>query len=257
MKKILKYILLGVCGALIIACIVCAFIAGQKSRKDILCRRINIVVADSLENRFISPDKIKKDIKKEYGNVIGLPLDSIDLQKIEKIVDNQTAVFKSQAYTTKDSTLNIEIKQRKPIVRFQKGEAGFYADNEGYIFPLQTSFTSHVLIVDGNLPINMSEGLAGEITRNKEWFLKTIALINYIESDSEWKKAIVQININKDGDIVMVPREGQEKFVFGQPEEIEHKFEKLKKYYTAIVPKAGRETYKVIDLRFKEQIVCK
>ena len=259
MKKTLKYILLGICGALIIACIVCAFIAGHESRKEILCKRINIIVADSLENRFINPDKIKKDIRKEYGNVVGMPLDSIDLSKVEEIVDGKTAVFKSQAYTTKDSTLNIEIKQRKPVVRFQKGRTGFYADKEGYIFPLQTSFTSHVLIIDGNIPINMNCVQTGQIddSEGKDWFHKTIALVNYIESDTEWKKAIVQININKNNDIVMVPRDGQEKFIFGQPDDIEHKFEKLRKYYTAIVPKAGKDTYKVIDLRFKGQIVCK
>ena len=130
MRQWTKYILLSVCGALISACIVCAYVAGRKSRSGIICRHIKVFVNDSTENRFISPEKIKKDLQKEQGKIIGTPIEEINLQEIESIIDNKTAVYKSQVYTTKDSTLVIEISQRKPIVRFQNGANGFYADKD-------------------------------------------------------------------------------------------------------------------------------
>ena len=259
MKTWIKYTLLSICGTFILACIVCAFIAGQKDRGEIICRQIRVVVTDSTENRFISPEKIKRDLQKEHGQIIGIPIDSLDLKKIEAIIDSKTAVYKSQAYTTRDSALNIEISQRKPIVRFQKGQTGFYADKDGYVFPLQASFTSHVQIVDGNIPINICNGQKGEINdpKEKEWLLQTVELINYIENDKNWKRIIVQIHVNQNGDIVLVPREGQERFIFGKPVEIGQKFEKMKKYYTAIIPKVGSGQYKTVDLRFRGQIICK
>ena len=259
MKNWIKYTLLSVCGALILACIVCAFVAGRKDRGEIICRHIRVTVVDSTENRFIAPGKIKKDLQKEYGKIIGMPIDSLDLSRIEAIIDSKTAVYKSQAYATKDSALNIEISQRKPIVRFQKGSVGFYADKDGFIFPLQSSFTSHVLIVDGNIPISTNKTCQGEITDpvEKEWLHKTVGLINHIENDKDWKRIIVQIHVDKNEDIILVPRDGKERFVIGKPTDIVEKFEKMKKYYTAIIPKAGSEQYKVVDLRYKGQIICK
>ena len=259
MRQWIKYLLLSVCGAVISACIVCAFLAGRKDRGEIICKRINVIVTDSTENRFISPEKIKRDLQNEYGQIISLPIDSIDLHRVETIVDSKTAVYKSQAYTMKDSTLYIEISQRRPIVRFQKGPVGFYADKDGYIFPLQSSFTSHVLIIDGNIPVNVNNVQKGVIkdAREKDWIMKTVELVKFIENDKDWKRIFVQIHVNEDGDMILVPREGKEKFVLGKPEEIESKFDKIKKYYTAIIPNAGSERYKVIDLRYKGQIICK
>ena len=87
--------------------------------------------------------------------------------------------------------------------------------------------------------------------------LKTVGLINHIENDKDWKRIIVQIHVDKNEDIILVPRDGKERFVIGKPTDIVEKFEKMKKYYTAIIPKAGSEQYKVVDLRYKGQIICK
>lgn len=259
MNRILKYTLLGLCGALIAACIICAFLAGRKDREQILCRKVVITIKDSTDNRLVSSRQIRTDLLREYGNVIGTPVDDIDLGRIEEIIDNRNAVLKSQAYTTKDSTLNIEISQRRPVVRFQKGNIGFYADENGYIFPLQPAFASHVQIVDGNIPINFQKGQKGKLTDPDEieWLNKTIRLVNFIEADKEWKRIIVQIHVNEDEDIILIPREGQEKFLIGKPDEIEGKFERIERYYKAIVPHAGRQTYTSVDLRYRNQIICK
>ena len=82
-------------------------------------------------------------------------------------------------------------------------------------------------------------------------------LVNYIENSKTWKGKIVQIHIEQNGDIVLVPRKGQETIVLGQPTEIEDKFERLARYYTAIIPEKGEKTYKRVDLRYRGQIVCR
>ena len=59
MKRILKYILLGCCGAALAACIVLAFTAGQDSRKAIRCKGLEVVILDSLQNSFVSGSDVK------------------------------------------------------------------------------------------------------------------------------------------------------------------------------------------------------
>ena len=259
MSKVTKYTFLSLCGALLVFCIACSFVAGSSLRKEMKCTRLEVRIVDSLENSFVSRADVKKFLDREYGTYIGMPLDSLNLVKIEEIVDSRSAVMKSQAYVTKDGTLHVDVTQRSPVVRFQKRDGGFYADAEGYIFPLQNSYASHVQIIDGNIPLAANSGYKGSISdkAEMEWFRRMMGLVNYIENSKTWKGKIVQIHVADNGDIALIPRKGREMFIIGQPTSLEEKFEKMGKYYKVIIPEKGNDAYRTVDLRYRGQIVCK
>ncbi len=259
MNRIVKYVLIGLCGALLASVLLVACLAGRESRRHLMCRGVDIVILDSMENSFVSEADIKKYLDREYGRYIGTPLDSIDLVKVERIIDGRSAVKKSQAFVTKDSLLRVKVTQRKPVVRFQKSDGGFYADAEGFIFPLQSSYASHVQVIDGAIPLAANSGYKGAVTdpAEKEWLAKMMRVVNHIEGSRTWKGKIVQISVGRNGELTLVPREGKQLFLFGQPVQIEEKFRKMEMYYTHIVPEKGAEKYKSVDLRFDGQIVCR
>ena len=259
MKKAVKYILYSILAVVLLGCMIVAYIAGQESRKPIVCKSIVIEILDSAENSFVTAVDVRKFIDRSCGKIIGQQIDSIDLDKVENAIDSRSAVLKSQAYVTRDSILNIKVTQRKPVVRFQKKDGGFYADAEGYIFPLQSSYASHVQIIDGEIPLAANSGYKGDIAdpEEKAWFKKVMKVVNYMENSKVWKGKIVQIHVDKKGELTLVPRVGNEVFLFGQPDSIEDKFLKMEKYYTTILPEKGSSKYKTIDVRFEGQIVCK
>ena len=259
MSKTVRHIINGVSGALLAACLVLAYMSGVSCRAPLKCTGLNVVIADSSMNRFVSKADVKKFLDKEYGEYVGMPLDSIDLAKVEKIIDGRSAVNKSEAYTTRDGMLNVTVTQRTPVVRFQKSDGGFYADAEGFLFPLQSSYASRVQVIDGDIPLKANSGYKGEITDEKEraWLGKVIDLVNYMENSRTWKDKIVQITVCDGGELIMVPREGKERFHFGQPDEIQEKFRKMEKYYTAVVPAKGEKEYSVVNLEYDGQIVCR
>ena len=160
---------------------------------------------------------------------------------------------------TTDGILHISVTQRKPVVRFQKSDGGFYADAEGYIFPLQRTYASHVQIIDGKIPLAANSGYKGDIADPKEkaWFASVMNVVNYIENSRTWKDKIVQISIDEGQNLILIPREGNERFLFGQPTDIRDKFSKMEKYYTHIIPAKGEGHYKTVDLKYKGQIVCR
>lgn len=256
LNRTVRYIITIVTVVLVFGTAAVAVIAGRNSRKPLVCKSLDVIIVDSLENDFVNKADVKRFLDKEYGGYIGTVLDSIDLCRIETIIDGRSAVMKSQAFVTKDGTLHIKVTQRKPIVRFQKTDGGFYADAEGYVFPLQSSYASYVQIIDGDIPINMKSGHKGEIENPEEkiWFDKVMKLVNFIE-DSPWKERIVQIHVGNGGELTLIPREGEEKFIIGQPMNIEDKFARIEKYYTAIAPL--ERNYKTINLIFDGQIVCR
>lgn len=259
MSKTVRHIINGVSGALLAACLVLAYMSGVSCRAPLKCTGLNVVIADSSINRFVSKADVKKFLDKEYGEYVGMLLDSIDLAKVEKIIDGRSAVNKSEAYTTRDGMLNVKVTQRTPVVRFQKSDGGFYADAEGFLFPLQSSYASRVQVIDGDIPLKANSGYKGEITDEKEraWLGKVIDLVNYMENSRTWKDKIVQITVCDGGELIMVPREGTERFHFGQPDEIQEKFRKMEKYYTAVVPAKGEKEYSVVNLEYDGQIVCR
>ena len=114
-------------------------------------------------------------------------------------------------------------------------------------------------VIDGNIPLAANSGYKGAIAdpKEKEWFESMMNVVNYIEKSRTWRDKIVQISIDQKKDIILIPREGNERFLFGQPTDIKEKFSKMEKYYTHIVPAKGEGYYRIVDLKYEDQIVCR
>ena len=130
---------------------------------------------------------------------------------------------------------------------------------EAMLWRLPSSYASYVQIVDGDIPINMKSGHKGMIENPEEkaWFDKVMTVVNHIEQSRIWKDRIVQIHISDGGELTLIPREGKERFLFGQPVGIADKFSRMEKYYTAIAPVKGNGHYRIVDLKYNGQIVCR
>lgn len=229
----------------------------RDKRRQLTCSGLKVEYADSYN--FVTDEDIEGYLKSEYGAYIGQRLDSVDLAKVERILGSKSAILKTEAYTTPDGMLNVKVFQREPAIRFQKGGNGFYADEKGFLFPLQSNYTSQVAIIDGDVPLTFESGYKGEpVTQaEKEWLVKVIGMVRYIQNSKVWAQNISQISVTPGGDLVLVPRQGKEKFIFGQPVDIEDKFTRIGKYYTAIVPEKGEGYYSSVSVKYDGQIVCR
>ena len=237
----------------------CALIHASTARERALhtCEGIRIEYADGY--RFVTEADIKGYLDKYYGAYIGQRLDSIALHKVEAILDVQSAILKTEAYTTDDGMLNIRLTQREPVIRFQKGSYGFYYDVNGFIFPLQENYTTPVPVMDGAVRINAPEGYKGapETEEERAWLAGVISMIDYMDKSRIWAENIVQMHVDEDGDIVMIPREGRERFIFGSPSDAKAKFDRMSDYYRYILPEKGEGYYGTVNVKFDKQIVCK
>lgn len=251
-----KTILILTC--LILAAGLCALLVASKAHRQLItCKGLKLEYADA--HRFVTEDDVKAWLEKDYGNYVGQRLDSVGLDRIEKILADQSAILKSEAYTTEDGMLNIRITQREPVLRFQQGETGFYVDDRGYLFPLQEHFTAPVPIVNGAIPVSYAPGYKGKAKTEKEqrWIRDVIAMMAWIRKSKVWREAFVQISVSKGGDLVLVPREGGERFIFGQPDKVADKFDRIGRYYEYILPARGAGYYKTVNLKYDNQIICR
>ena len=248
----------GTAGIILICLITASEVSGS-GRKAQLCTGTDICIKDSLESRFVSPEDITGYITADYGQVTGIPVRDLDLKKMEEVLDSRSAVLKSEAYITKDGLLHIDVTQRKPVMRFQKDGKGFYADAQGYVFPIKPGQASYVIVIDGNIPVRTGEEGRGKAVsgKEKEWMDKISELVSYMDRNRVWSRNIVQIHVERNGDLILIPWDGKEKFIFGKPEKIEEKFGLMELYYSAIVPAKGKGHYSSVDIRYDDQIICK
>ena len=257
MKPVVRYI---IAASAVTACLF-LWLLGDRvaagNRREVTCNGIDAIIADSTQRKFVSPEDVK-DWMADYGTYLGLRLDSVDLKKVEAVIDGKSSVRKSQAWLTDDGVLHVSITQREPVVRFQGASGGFYADADGYLFPLQNRHTARVPIVDGALPVKLGKGYKGlpETEKEQQWVASIVGLVRYLGARKEWNDLVGQITVRKDGNLVLIPREGTERFVFGTPTDIDAKFGRIRSYYVSVAP--NRETpYKTVDVRFDGQIICK
>lgn len=259
MSKTVRHIITSLFAILLAGGLVASFLCGCAYRTPLKCTGLSVTILDSAVNRFVTRADVEKFLKREYGDYIGQHIDSIDLCRVESIIDARSAVYKSEAFTTRDGKLNIEVTQRTPVVRFQKSDGGFYADAEGFLFPLQSSYSSRVQIIDGDIPLKANSGYKGMVSdpKEQEWLEKVLKVVNFMENSKVWRDKIVQITVCDGGELRMVPRKGQEVFLFGQPVNIEDKFRRMEMYYSSIIPAKGAQTYGSISVEYDGQIVCK
>lgn len=216
---------------------------------------LEVIVTDSLERRFVSREDIESWLTKEYRAYAGLPLDSVNLGKIENIIQGHSAVRNCEAWLTDDGILHISISQREPVVRFQDGSFGYYADQDGFLFPLQARGSVQVPVIDGAIPLKVPQGFKGTPSdqQQQEWLSQVIGMVN-IMSGTIWAENISQISVRPSGDLVFIPREGKERFIFGSPTRVREKLSLIETYYQSVAP---LKTYSSVDVRYRKQLVCK
>lgn len=265
MKPIIRYILAFGVFALLLAALAAMDRGSKEVRHKTTCTGIKVEILDKDKMDFVTAEDVTTTIQKEYGICKGKRIDSVDLKKIENILDGRSAVLKSEAYTSKDGTVHITITQREPVAIFTTSDGkSFYADETGFMFPVRKKFKGNIPEISGDIPIAGAGTFKGEpaTAKEKKWLTDMTSLIIYVRDNKIWHDAISKIIVKPGGDLVMTPSKGSETFLFGKPDNYIGKFRRLERYYEYIAPTRDGSTkdkkpYKSVNVKFDGQIVCR
>ena len=129
----------------------------------------------------------------------------------------------------------------------------FYIDGKGLKIPLSDNFTSKVLVANGFI----DEDFSGKVDTLSSKVAKDLyRMAFFIRKDTLWDNQIEQLFVDLKGDIEMVPRVGNHKIILGDADSLQTKFRNLLVFYKKAIPKVGWDTYKTINLKYANQIVC-
>lgn len=250
----------------IIGVVFLASVGFSDTRQGLMkCDKVVITILDTLGQSFVEQEDIRLIVHNKFGELEGQKLSSINISLLEKIIANNPFVADAEVFSSVDGKLNIEVLQRRPVVRVVNfNQESFYIDDQGFFMPLSEKYTARVPIANGYIFHREAErkvqGLPLEGGDKTDSINTTIGKVynvaNYISQDDFWSAQIEQIYINATGDMELVPRVGLHTIVLGDGSNLEDKFARLFLFYKEGLNKAGWDKYKTINLKFKDQVVC-
>lgn len=191
---------------------------------------------------FIKRETVNKLLIENKENASSIQKDKLDLNKLERTLDANDLIEKSDVFVSIDGVLKAVVKQKTPIARVFDGDSSFYIDYEGGRMPLSDNFTARVPLVSGVINKKNNEELA--------------QLFRVIYDDDFLKKNIIAIQIMPNGSLKMLNRNFDYQIDFGKIINAERKFKDYKAFFQKAVLDSSLYKYKKIDLRFTKQVVC-
>lgn len=220
-------------------------------------RKVNDLAIQIIEqegNFFIDQFEVTALINAENTDyVLGLNLDQLDLKELERRVEQNAFVRDAQVFLDIKGNLNVRIEQARPIARiFNPDGSSKYIDDNGDLLPLNARHTARVPIVEFDRKIKWKENVS-----ESEFGQDLLALLAYVHEHPFWQAQIAQIIVDKNEDLTFIPQVTSQRVVFGDPADFEDKLDRLKLFYTEILPAKGWNTYEYVNVKYNNQIVCK
>jgi cell division protein FtsQ len=225
------------------------------------CRGVEIDIRDSSEYHFVTKRQLINLVYGNSGNLLGKPAREVPVSGIENRIKVLRELKTAEVYLTIDGTIHVYADQRNPVMRVIPDNGGdYFIDKEGIVIRRRNLYNPRLHIISGNVNISskMLDGISVLDTSIKNSILKDIyQLVNYINDDKFWSAQIDQIYVDGNDEIDLIPRVGNQLVHLGTTENYEGKLRNLEAFYDKVLPEVGWNKYSLINLEYKDQIVCK
>lgn len=225
---------------------VCGFV-WRIGEPEMIYKDYRIVVCDSTDAQFITRSDILRIMNSADSlKPVGKQAKQYNAFALEQALEKNSLIANADCYPTPDSLLRIDIYQRHPILRIKSEDMGrdFYIDEDGEIMAYKPSKKAvDVPLATGHISKEMAQG-------------PLYTLANYLIYHKKWNRNIVQIYVDSQGDIRLIPAKGDHTILFGSAEDCEIKFNRLETFYDEVLDEKGWNSYKTLNLKFKGQVVA-
>lgn len=248
-KRIWKYILISFCWLVSLGGVVVLMSFIEAKKATVICKDVKVYIPGN--QYFIDKQEID-NIVNAHG-LIGRNLDDINIQSLENRLKANPFVQSAKVYEDMDGIIQVEISQREPILRIMnQSNQDFYVDSHGLKIPLSENFTAMVLVANGFI----EEPFNGTVdTLHTQLAADIYKTADYIRKDSLWAAQIAEIYVNNDHEMELIPRVGNQRILLGDADSLDSKFHNLLVFYKKALPLAGWGTYKIINIKYANQVV--
>ncbi len=228
------------------------FHMGQNYKKNKLTRSVVIHLDKMDDYPHINKEVILREMKSSFGIAFdGIPIENLDLVGIEEVINQYDFVKKADVYLDAHDQLNVKVTTRNALVRvYDRIGEHYYIDVEGMKIKSNGDYHARTVVVTGTV---------GPYAKNEEGQLQNglqriFELAWDIKEDEFANRLVEQIQVQDNGEIILIPKLGDDRILFGMVENVENKLKKIKHFYKGGLRYEGWKKSHDIDLRYRGQV---
>ncbi|MEM6765942.1 MAG: hypothetical protein AAF655_13480, partial [Bacteroidota bacterium] len=217
------------------------------------CEIVQMEIHAHQNNHFVSEETLLPYVEEELGySLLGSKMGEIDLFQVERTLDDSPFIKNAEVYKQMNGSLWMEVEPKTAIARLVNNDGSYvYLDEFGNKFPSSPEFAANVILVRGDFNEEASpvDSFACQTVET------AIPVYQHIRNDEFWNAQISEISIAQDGQLTLYPQIGNMYISFGQPVDIEDKFDNLMRFYKQVVKKVGWKKYRGVSVKYRGQVV--
>lgn len=217
---------------------------------------ISIDISSGETEQFITEVDIKECLNDFYPPTIeALPVSELDFQELDSLLSSFPFVKNCESYVNLTGVLYLSVEQQTPLLRIiNKNKETYYLNHSGHKMPMSSHQTARVPVATGFI----DEGISPNDCITTKTISDLHIIAQYLDKHTFFKALTGQFFVAENGDILLITKaEERHDIVIGDAENLDEKFDKLMQFYTKVLSVKGWDTYRTINLKFRNQIVAK
>lgn len=234
-------------GAVAVALLVVVANVGR-SRSQV--RDVEVHLRYGRTPHLVSEEAVRDTIIAALPRLMQQRVGDVDCEAVAMAASRVPYLAAVHASTSVSGKVVVRAQQRRPIARLFYGYRQYYFDADGAVMPISNLGDCNVLVAGGDFrePLRV-DSIGSQLAQ-------LVTLAAFLDSHNQYGCLIDQIYIERDDDVMMVPKIGHHVIELGSVENLDGKFSNLLTFYRKGMPRAGWNTYSKISLKFRNQVVC-
>lgn len=180
-------------------------------------------------------------------------MDELPVAEMETRLRSHPQIERVDVFVDARQRVTVRIEQPEVLLRvIDRNGANYYISTSGRKVPLSRHYTPRVPVVTGDIPL-----FQDSLVREEGHVLKQLHELGLTLREDSFSQALVEQIHYSGGEFTLVPKMGRFRILLGDARGLDNKLDFIRTFYRDILPAAGWDTYSLVDLRFKGQIVCR
>jgi cell division protein FtsQ len=211
----------------------------RKRNAQRTCRDLSVQFVGNPQP-FIALDSVNKLLIQNNGPLSSIPKETLVLKEMEARLVQHPMVYQAQVFISIDGEIGAKIQTKKPIGRVLDSP-GFYIDEQGQPMPLSNLYTARVPIITGEVLLHLEA-------------VKELLLT--VGQDEYLSPMVTEVAVDAQGNCQLRLRQETYKLLLGPVSDVSNKLRNFKAFYQNMRDQQEQRQFKIIDLRFNNQVVA-
>lgn len=243
-------ILYAIASVLLVAYLGVALVWASRQASEQQCAglyggAVEVITPPGADSRFVTSEEMTRQLGSLAHTMATRRLADINLDSLSRELNALDKLEYATVNVLANNQVRVRVYPMVPMARVwdHSGSRSFYINRDGKRMTADARFSLDVPQISGRF----SRSFGPE---------RLIPLFDYMNLHPEWHCMITMITVRDSADVILVPAVRGHVVNFGSVSSIPSKFERLKRFYSDVMPVRGWDYYDTLSVKWDGQIVA-